>query len=65
MKKTTFFALALSLIIAMPMFLSADEEEVEIQLYEVMGAGMLPESDPLDGNITIPSISTTTNKAIS
>jgi len=48
MKKFKLLALALGLIIAMPMFLTADEEEVEIQLYEVMGAGMLPGDDPLD-----------------
>ena len=47
MKKIYCFALALGLIVAMPMFLTADEEEVEIQLVEVMGT--LPGDDPLDG----------------
>ena len=47
MKKIYCFALALGMILAMPMFLTADEEEVEIQLVEVMGT--LPGDDPLDG----------------
>ena len=36
MKKIKFLALALGLMIAMPMFLTADEEEVEIQLVQVL-----------------------------
>ena len=47
MKKFFNLALALGLILAMPMFLTADEEEVEIQLVEVMGS--LPGDDPFDG----------------
>ena len=47
MKKFKFLALALGLILAMPMFLTADEPEVEILLVEVMGS--LPGDDPLDG----------------
>ena len=53
MKKIKFLALALGLILAMPMFLTADEEEVEIQLVEVMGT--LPGDDPFDGNDGIGS----------
>ena len=48
MKKIKFLALALGLILAMPMFLTADEPEVEILLVEVMGS--LPGDDPFDGN---------------
>ena len=48
MKMTKFLVLALGLMIAMPMFITADEEEVEIQLVEVMGT--LPGDDPFDGN---------------
>ena len=48
MKKIFNLALALGLILSMPMFLTADEEEVEIQLVEVMGT--LPGDDPFDGN---------------
>ena len=47
MKMTKFLVLALGLMIAMPMFLTAEEEEVEIQLVEVMGS--LPGDNPLDG----------------
>ena len=46
MKKIFNLALALGLILSMPMFLTADEEEVEIQLVEVMGT--LPGEDPFD-----------------
>ena len=45
MKKIFNLALALGLILSMPMFLTADEQEVEIQLVEVMG--VLPGDDPL------------------
>lgn len=48
MKKIKFLALALGMILAMPMFLTADEEEVEIQLMEVMGS--LPGDNPFDGS---------------
>ena len=49
MKKFKIFALVMSLMMAVPFFLSADEPEVEIQLIEVGGAGMLPGDNPLDG----------------
>ena len=39
---------ALGLFLAMPMFLTADEPEVEILLVEVMGS--LPGDDPFDGS---------------
>ena len=44
--KNKIFALVLSMLIAMPCFLHA--EEVEIQLFEVVGMGMIPGDDPLD-----------------
>ena len=44
--KNKIFALVLSMLIAMPCFLHA--EEVEIQLFEVVGMGFLPGDDPLD-----------------
>ena len=47
--KKTILALALGLIIAMPFYLFAEEHEVEIELIEVGGAGLLPGDDPLDG----------------
>ena len=50
MKRFKIFALVMSLIMAVPFFLSADEPEVEIQLIEVGGAGLLPGDDPLDGS---------------
>ena len=43
-------ALALSLIIAMPFVVFAEEHEEEIELIEVGGAGLLPGDDPLDGS---------------
>ena len=43
-------ALALGLILAMPFALFAEEQEVEIELIEVVGAGVLPGDDPLDGS---------------
>jgi hypothetical protein len=46
--KTKFIALVLSLLIAMPCVLHA--EEIEIQLMEVIGMTPLPGDDPLDGN---------------
>ena len=45
--KTKFIALVLSLLIAMPCVLHA--EEIEIQLMEVIGITPLPGDDPLDG----------------
>ena len=44
-----FFTLALGLIMIVPIFVTADESEVEIQLVEVMGS--LPGDDPLDNPI--------------
>ena len=44
-------ALALGLILAMPLFVTADEPEVEIQLIEVVDAGMLPGDNPLDSPV--------------
>ena len=44
--KTKFIALVLSLLIAMPCVLHA--EEIEIQLMEVIGMTPLPGDDPLD-----------------
>ena len=43
-------ALALGLILVMPFTLFAEEQEVEIELIEVVGSGLLPGDDPLDGN---------------
>ena len=43
-------ALALSLIIAMPFVVFAEEHEEEIELIEVGGAGLLPGDDPFDGS---------------
>ena len=48
MKKIKFLALALGMILAMPMFLTADEEEVEFQLVEVVGLQL--GDNPLDGS---------------
>ena len=42
-------ALALGLILAMPFVLFAEEQEVEIELIEVVGAGFIPGDNPLDG----------------
>ena len=50
MKKTKILALALGLILAMPFTLFAEVQEVEIELIEVVGAGLLPGDDPFDGN---------------
>ena len=36
------FTLALGLVLAMPFVLFAEEQEVEIELIEVVGAGVLP-----------------------
>ena len=44
--KTKFIALVLSLLIAMPCVLNA--EEIEIQLMEVIGMTPLPGNEPLD-----------------
>ena len=46
--KKSFFIFALSVLLTMPSVLFA--EEVEIQLFEVVGMGMIPGDDPLDGN---------------
>lgn len=51
MKKTKILALALGLILAMPFVLFAEEQEVEIELIEVVGAGTLPGDNPLDNPI--------------
>lgn len=51
--KTKLLALALSLLLAMPCVLRA--EEVEIQLMEVIGMQPLPGDDPLDDPIQSPS----------
>ena len=48
MKKIKFLALALGLIIALPFILFAEEQEVEIELIEVVGAGIIPGDNPLD-----------------
>ena len=45
--KKSFFIFALSVLLAMPCFLHA--EEVEIQLFEVVGMGFLPGDNTLDG----------------
>lgn len=42
-----FLILALSFIMTMPFVLFAEEQEVEIELIEVVGAGALPGDDPL------------------
>ena len=57
MKKKKLLALALGLILAMPMFLTADDGEVEIQLFEVIGS--LPGDDPFDSSGTIGGNPTT------
>ena len=51
--KRKFMALALSLILAMPFILFADEQELEIQLIEVVGAGIIPGDEPFDSSGTI------------
>jgi hypothetical protein len=51
--KTKLLALALSVLLAMPCVLRA--EEVEIQLMEVIGMQPLPGDDPLDDPIQSPS----------
>ena len=45
--RTKIIALVLSVLLAMPFTLSA--EETEITLFEVAGAGFIPGDDPLDG----------------
>ena len=57
MKNIKLLALALGLILAMPMFLTADEPEVEILLVEVMGS--LPGDDPFDGSGSLGGSPTT------
>ncbi len=45
--KNKFFALALGVLLSMPCMLLA--EEVEIQLFEVIGMSVMPGDNPLDG----------------
>jgi hypothetical protein len=52
--KTKFIALVLSLLIAMPCVLHA--EEIEIQLMEVIGMTPLPGDDPLDDSNQSPGV---------
>ena len=49
MLKTKIWILALGMILAMPFVLFAEEQEVEIELIEVVGAGFIPGDNPLDG----------------
>ena len=44
-----FFVLALSLVLALPFVMTADDHEEVIELI-VVGAGVLPGDDPLDGS---------------
>ena len=48
--KKFYLLMAAILLMAMPFVLFAEEQEVEIELIEVVGAGVLPGDDPLDGN---------------
>ena len=50
MKKKKLLAMALGLLLTMPCFLFAEEQEVEIQLIEVVGASIVPGDEPFDGN---------------
>ena len=52
--KTKFIALVLSLLIAMPCVVNA--EEIEIQLMEVIGMTPLPGDDPLDDSNQSPGV---------
>ena len=54
--KTKFIVLALSILFAMPCVLHA--EEVEIQLMEIIGMGVIPGDDPLDDPIQSPPVPT-------
>ena len=47
MKKIYCLALALGLILAMPFVVFAEEQEIEIELIEVIGASLIPGDDPL------------------
>ncbi len=49
MKLKKIILLALGLFFAMPMFLTADEQEVEIQLIEIVGMEDPLGDEPLDG----------------
>lgn len=50
--KNKLFVLALAALFAMPCFLYAEEQV--IQLFEVIEAGTLPGDEPLDGNDHMP-----------
>ena len=50
--RTKILAMALSVLFVMPCVLHA--EEIEIQLFEVIGMSPLPGDDPLDGSDTPP-----------
>jgi len=52
----------LGLILVMPFTLFAEEQEVEIELIEVVGSGLLPGDDPLDGNGEIGTNPTDTSQ---
>ena len=54
--KTKFIVLLLSILFAMPSVLHA--EEVEIQLMEIIGMGVIPGDDPLDDPIQSPPVPT-------
>ena len=51
--------MALSLLFAMPFVLFAEEQEVEIPLVEMVGAGVLPGDDPFDDSERILNQGTT------
>ena len=48
--KKFYLLMATILLMALPFVLLAEEQEVEIELIEVVGASVLPGDDPLDGN---------------
>lgn len=52
--RNKFFALALGVLLSMPCMLLA--EEVEIQLFEVIGMSVMPGDNPLDDPIQDPGI---------
>ena len=54
--KKSFFIIALSVLLAMPCLLRA--EEVEIQLTEVIGMNVLPGDSPMDDPIQYPGVPT-------
>lgn len=47
--KKFYLLMAVILLMAMPFVLFAEEQEVEIELIEVVGASVLPGDNPLDG----------------